>query len=251
MAASPAGAGNSPDASDAVTARTPARWRLEFKRQNTARGTPEESTKTTGKIERLLDGPVSLLRLEVPFPDEKDDFSGSPLNPRLGDVKARLGFRAFEAGGLRFPSFVELSFPTADPESLGSGRYQLSAGIRMLVPLTLPFANAAAHQSQGEIQIEQVNAFGGDGSRDDINRTKFEFILSDVWRQQYTGKLKLKPTLDWVRAGDGGAVFEVEGGMRFARVWRTWLMLGHRVWGDEGVGGTYSKRVEIGIDRTF
>jgi hypothetical protein len=235
----------------AATIQLDGHWRLEFKRQNTARGTPDESTKSVIKIERLLDGAVTLLRLELPFPDERTDFTGSPFDPRLGDIKTRVGFRAVEAGRYAFPSFIEFTFPTAGPQSLGSGHYQLAAGVRMLAPLKLPFDDSASHQSRLEFELEQVNSFAGDADRKDINHTKLEFVLSDVWRRQYTGKLKLKPVVDWINDGETGAVCEVEGGMYFARGWRTWLMLGHRVWGPEDVASTYSTRMEIGIARTF
>lgn len=235
----------------AATAQHGGNWRLELKRQNTARGTPDESTKTVFKIERLLDGPVALLRLELPLPDERTDFTGSPFEPHLGDIKTRVGFRAFRAGGYSFPSFIEFTFPTANPESLGSGHFQMAAAMRMLVPVTLPFEEPGSHQSRLEFEAQQVNSFAGDADRKDIHHTKLEFVLSDVWHRRYTGKLKLKPVVDWIQDGETGAVFEVEGGVNLARGWRTWLMLGHRVWGPEDVAGTYSKRVEIGVTRTF
>jgi hypothetical protein len=225
--------------------------RIELKRQNTSRGTPEESTKTTLRVETFFRGPVEMLRFDFPFPDEETDFSGSPFNPRLGDIKTRVRFRALEAGGYSFPSFVEVTFPTADPESLGTGKYQLSAGIRMLAPLALPFPDPAAHKSRLETEVQQVNSVGGDPDRKDINYTKFELTLYDIWRRDYTFKLKLKPSVDWVMDGRTGAVGEVEVGLFFARDWRTWLMLGRRLWGPPGIGGTYDDRVELGLARTF
>src|SRR4051812_3681198 len=101
--------------------------RLELKRENTARGSPGESTKTTLRVETFLDGPVAPLRVDLPFPDEKTDFEGSPFNPKEGDFKVRAGFRPLRAWGYTFPSFVEVTFPTADPDEGGTGKYQLSA----------------------------------------------------------------------------------------------------------------------------
>jgi len=82
-----------PAAGDADTERIPAPailralrndWhgRIELKRQNTSRGTPEESTQTTLRIETFFDGPLSVLRVDLPFPDEKTDFEGDPFSPR-------------------------------------------------------------------------------------------------------------------------------------------------------------------------
>jgi hypothetical protein len=229
------------------------KWgRFELKRENTERGTPEESTKTTLRLEKFLEGPIAVLRLDLPFPDEKTDFAGDPFNPRRGDIKLRARFRPWQAGGCTFSSFVEATFPTADPEDLGSGKYQLSAAVRMIVPLTVPlFAEPKAHKSQFESEIQQVNSVAGDPDRKDINYTKFELTLYDVWRGTFTTKLKLKPTVDWMQNGKSGAVGEIEVGRFFARDWRAWIMLGHRLWGPEEIKGTYETRLELGITRTF
>ena len=76
---------------------------MEFKRQATARGTPEETTKSKVKFDYFPDGPVSLLRLELPFPDEDTDFEGRPFNPRPGDLKVRVGMRPVQCGAFRSP----------------------------------------------------------------------------------------------------------------------------------------------------
>lgn len=89
-----------------------------------------------------------------------------------------------------------------------------------------------------------------DPSRKDINYTEFEVTLYDLWRKQYTLKLKLKPTVDWIQDGDTGGVGELEVGMFFARDWRTWLMFGRRLWGPSSIQRTYSDRVEFGINHT-
>ena len=68
---------------------------FEFKRQNTSRGTPEETTKTNLKFDYFPpEGVVSLLRLELPFPDKTTTFAGNAFDPAFGDAKTRVGFRA-------------------------------------------------------------------------------------------------------------------------------------------------------------
>jgi len=229
------------------------RWhgRLELKRQNTSRGTPEETTQTTVRIESFFDGVVNLLRLDLPFPDEKTDFAGSPFHPRMGDVKIRARFQVPRVSGHALLPFVEATFPTADPESLGSGKYQLSAGVRLRVPLSLPVAHPNDHEARFETELQQTNSVGGDSGRTNINYTKFEFTLYDLWRAKYTFKLKLKPTVDWMQNGKIGTVGEVEGGMFFERHWRVWLMAGRRLSGPQGIKETYSDRLELGLARTF
>jgi hypothetical protein len=61
----------------------------------------------------------------------------------------------------------------------------------------------------------------------------------------------VKPSVDWIKDGKTGSVGEIEGGLFFARHWRTWLMLGRRLSGPEGIKGTYDTRVELGLARTY
>ena len=232
------------------------RGRLELKRINTSHGTPEETTRTALRVETFLDGAVNLLRVDLPFPDADTDFEGSPFDPRLGDIKVRTGFRTLKSGSLSFPSFAELTVPSANPSSLGTGKYQLGLGIRMLVPFKAPVSGAEAHAMRFEAEVSQTTSFLGDAARADVNYTKLELTFYDFWRERYTLKLKLKPAWDHAR-DEAGAVAEIEAGFYFGeklgaqRAWRTWLMLGARVAGPDDVSSTYNTRVELGLARTF
>lgn len=235
-------------AADGVNAMpAPQRWLLELKRQATDRGTTDETTKTQIKLEYFPDSAVQLLRLEVPFPDEKTDFAGDPFSPRLGDVKLRAGFRAVPVGGRPLASFVELTLPTASPESLGSGKYQLGLGLRTRVPLTL---SPNARGQSFSAQLQQVASVAGDAARKDINQTKFEFELRQDWAQRRFLKITAKPVIDWVGHGRTGAVAELEGGWSIGGDWTLALMGGALLWGD-GVPGTYGKRGEIKVSYRF
>jgi hypothetical protein len=225
--------------------------RVELRRQATSRGTPEETTKTLVRIETFFTGTVDLLRVDLPFPDQRTDVEGSPFDPRVGDIRVRLGFKPFRAREYAFPAFVEVSFPTADPAFLGSGKYQLGPGMRMLTPVNLPILGHASHQSQFEARLQQVISVAGDPSRKEINYTKVELRLTDVWREAFTFKLRLKPEIDWEQDGKTGAVGELEGGKNFAGDWRAWVMLGARLWGPSNIPTTYNTRIELGIARTF
>jgi len=225
--------------------------RVELKRQNSEHGTPGESTKTMLRIDTVFAASVNLLRFDVPFPDDDTTFGGNPFDPRMGDLKTRIGFVPFTSGGYMLATFVEATFPTASRESLGSGKYQLSAGARMLAPLALAVDDPYAHAAQLELEVQQVNSVAGDPEAKDINYTKFELTLDDTWRGTYTFKLKLKPAVDWTQNGRTGSVAEIEGGLFFRRDWRAWLMFGHRATGPSGIPSTYSDRIEIGIARKF
>ncbi len=244
LAASSAGAARGEEAAAAGIppgAGAAKRWLVEFKRQATERGTPEETTKTQLKLEYLPDGPVTLLRLEVPFPDETSSFSGSPFDPDFGDMKLRAGFRAVDILVRPVTSFLEVTFPTANPESQGAGKYQLSEGIRTTWPLG---TGPEGRRNSLSAQLQQVVSTGGDAARSDINQTKIEVEARTAWPRGHFAKATFKPLVDWVGDGQTGAVLELEGGWAANRDWTVALLGGLRVWG-AGVPGTYGKRVEL------
>jgi hypothetical protein len=224
-------------------------WRFEVKRQNTDHDTPGESSRTTLRLEALPgEGSVALWRLDLPFPDEKDTFSGSPFDPRLGDIKLRARLRPADVGGAPVSFFSELTFPTADPDSLGQGKYQVMAGAETFYPLDS--ISSDDHKLSFSPQIQQVVSVAGDQDRKDINYTKFELALRDVWRKAYSLKFTAKPVIDWVQDGKTGAVAELEGGVTLEQGWRVLLILGGRLWG-EGVPSTYGTRVELTVGKNL
>ena len=249
----PASESNPPQADPSAdhAAESPApRWKVELKRQDTDRSTEGESSKTTVRLEAYPSGtPLSMLRLDLPFPDDRTDFLGSPFDPHLGDISVKAEGKAFQAGGLPLSPFLELSFPTANPQSLGQGKYQVTLGVETSVPLASFKVGATTHKVSFAPLIEQGVSVAGDKSRKDINYTKLELGLRDDWRN-YTLKLTLKPVIDWEQSGQTGAVTELEGGVNFERGWYVRLMLGHRTWGGS-VPSTYGTRAEFTLGRMF
>ena len=218
---------------------------IELKRQATSRGTPEETTKTNLKFDYFPDHSiVGLLRLELPFPDEKSTFEGSAFDPDFGDAKVRVGFRATEVLSHPTTSFLELTLPTANPESQGTGKAQISAGAKPTFALSPGPSWLGSPKQAFSVQIQQVVSFGGDQTRKDINQTKFELEWRDTWAGGHYGKVTAKPVVDWVGDGKTGAVLEVEGGWVLDRRWTLALMAGGLLWG-EGVPSTYNTRVEL------
>lgn len=223
-----------------VAADEKPRWNLEVKRQNTGRGTEDESTRTTLRAEWMpAEGALSQLRLDVPLPDAKTDYEGDLLEPRLGDIKIRLSARRIDLGAPWIP-YAGLTFPTAH-DDLGTGKYQLSPGVRTSFPWKEVTLGAL---------LEQVVSFGGDAARKDINYTKLELSVRDTLGSGWVGKATLKPNIDWVQDGKTGGVIELEGSTTFGGGWRFVLMGGYLLWG-KGVQGTYGKRVELTLARTF
>ena len=239
------------DEQEAAPAAFFPRGLVELKRQATARGTPDETTKTQLKLDLFVpDSVVAFLRLELPFPDAKTDFSGSPFDPDFGDAKFRVGFSAVEIAGRPTTSFVEITFPTANPVSQGSGKYQGSVGAKMAFALPPPPAWTHAVRQGFSVQLQQVGSFAGDPTRKDISQTKFELEWRDTWPGGHYGKATVKPVIDWVGNGRTGSVLELEGGWVIDPRWTLALMGGVLLWG-EGVPGTYSRRVELKLAHRY
>lgn len=216
--------------------------RVQVRRENVDHGTSEETTRSYVRSDNFVWG--GMLSFQVAFPDDRTDFEGSPFDPRLGDSKTRFRFAAFPAGGFGVSYFVEATFPTADPEELGSGKYQLSAGVTA--------AKEMAKDSQlfrFTSQLQQVNSVAGDEARPNINYTKLDLSLRDTWRENWL-RVALNTRLDWEQGGKTGAVGELELGQRLGPDWSVWLMAGGRLWG-EGVKATYGSKLMIGLDRWF
>jgi hypothetical protein len=220
---------------------------VELKRQASYRGTPGETTKTNLKFDYFpRESTVSLLRLELPFPDEKTTFKGSAFDPDFGDAKIRVGFRAFDVSGPPAISFVELTFPTANPESQGTGKYQVSGGLRTAFQMPAGAEWLGSPRQFFSVQVQQVVSFGGDPTRSDINQTKFELEWRNVWGHGHYAKATAKPVIDWVGHGQTGAVLDFEGGWWLDPQWTLAIMAGGLLWG-KGVPSTYERRVEIKV----
>jgi hypothetical protein len=221
--------------------------RAELKRDNTDKGTTEETTKTLLRVDSALWG--GIFSVQVTFPDEKTNFAGSPFNPKLGDTKSRYRFAPFTAGPFAMSYFVEATFPTADPSSLGAGKYQASLGLTATTKAPLPESMRASHLLLFTSQFQQVNSVAGDPERTDINYTKVDLSLRDLWGD-YWVKLALNTRVDWQQDGKTGAVGELEGGYVLNSNWKVWFMAGGLLWG-EGVKGTYGTKLSLTASRTF
>jgi hypothetical protein len=190
-----------------------------------------------------------MLSFQVALPDEKTDFGGSPFNPRLGDSKARFRFPSFSGGRWGMSSFIEATFPTADPEELGSGKYQLSAGVTATTRIASPKAMERSHVLRFTSQLQQINSVAGDEAAPDINYTKLDLSVRDTWGMNWL-KGAVNMRADWEKNGKTGAVGELEYGHRLDSNWSIWGMVGGLLWG-EGVKGTYGTKVMLGVDRWF
>ena len=225
-------------------------WHVELKQQVTDRGTIEEDSKTTLRLEATPQHFfLSLVRVDIPF---IEGTNGIRIGPHLGDIKNKLVSRSIPLGGMVLAAVFETTFPTAQPETLGSGKYQLGPGAELRIPLSgaKPAGVPPAWSTSLKPWIEQVFSVAGDESRKDINYTKLELELKAEWRKKLILKLTPKFVFDWEQGGDAGAVLELEGGWNFGRRWGTSLTLGHELWNTDAPA-TYGKKIELSVRFNF
>jgi hypothetical protein len=220
------------------------RGRIQVRRENVDRGTSEETTRTYVRGDTFVG--TGMLSIQVAFPDAQTDFDGSPFDPRLGDSKVRYRFAPFLAAGVGMSWFLEATFPTAH-DDLGTGKYQVSAGVTATTPFPSP-GNLASHYIRFTTQLQQANSVAGDANRQDINYTKLDFSLRDVFGVHWV-KAAFNTRADW-ELHKTGAVAELEYGRRLTKEWSLWGLAGGRLWG-EGVRATYGSKLMIGVDRWF
>jgi hypothetical protein len=227
--------------------------KIELKREFTNRATPEESSRTTLRVEAgIKKGLVSLLRIDIPFVDKQTGDYGDITKQGLGDIKFRVGFCSIPLGTTRLSPLIDVTFPTAVEPELGSGQLQLAPGLRLIVPIPLQWLGASAERLEGsfETQVQQFFSISNDEDFKAINYTKLELTFRTLWLKRFWLSLMPKMALDWEQEKKTGGVLELEGGWLINPRWRTWLKIGHGLWG-AGVPSTYGTRTEVGVSLTF
>jgi hypothetical protein len=227
----------------------PLLWHIEPQRQWIDRGTPQESSKTTLRLEATPQKYLSLIRLDIPFVDEKN---GDPITPHLGDILLRFETVSQPVGITGWQFFMETIFPSAKPESLGTGKYQLAPATEVWVPIWDSARDQAppVWRTGAQPLVEQFVSVAGDPSRTNIDYTKIELQLQGSWRNKVSLKLNPKFMVNYVGGVSSAAVFEFEPHWNINRHWELDLTLGHSLWG-VGEPGTYQKKLEFWVRFNF
>jgi hypothetical protein len=244
----PAAAPLDPAATPAGTP-LPTPWRVELKHVMSERGSAEESTRTTVRVEKVLDGFVTLLRLDVPYVDKNNAFASDPTNAGPGDLKARVGFRSLDSGAMRFWPYLDVVFPTANPPRLGKGKYQLGPGVTLFTPLPAPWG-ARGPALRFAPLVQQYLSVAGDPDRADVNYTQLEAELVATWPSRWEVALNPKPVIDWTHGAATAAVLDLKGAWIPSPAWRLWIKPGVRLWGPS-LPATYDRQLELGVRFTY
>jgi hypothetical protein len=187
--------------------------------------------------------------VDIPFVDEKN---GDPITPHLGDIAFKLETVGYPVGVTSWQAILQTTFPTAQPESLGTGKYQLTPGTEVWIPIWASSHGDTPPVWKTGVQplVGQFVSVAGDPSRTDINYTEIETQLQGIWRDKVNVELNPKFFVNYVGGVASGAVFELEPHWKINRRWELDLILGHGMWG-VGEPGTYQKKVEFSVRFNF
>ncbi|HTQ51020.1 MAG TPA: hypothetical protein VMJ12_09945 [Candidatus Acidoferrales bacterium] len=223
-------------------------WDAELRRQWTDRATPEASSRTTLRLEVAPHEFLSLIRLDIPFIDKEN---GDPLTPHLGDIKNRLISSHIPLDDVKLDGVFETTFPSAQPKSLGQGKYQLGPGFEFIFPIWGSGQGATPSPWTVSFKpwLEQNFSVAGSPDFKNIDYTKLELELKAEWKKKLTLKLTPKPVYNWEK-DDSGAVIELETDWHFTRRWYADLVLGHGLWG-VGAPTTYNSMILIALGFDF
>lgn len=215
---------------------------FELKRELTDRGATDQRTQTTLRAELLLSSPISLIRLDVPFVDKKNTFTGDPSNTGLGDLKSRLALAPIPVWGAPLTLYLDLVFPTGG--DLGAGKYQVVPGTESSIRLLSGDAPALFFLPVAE----QYISVAGDATRKSLYYLKFELKVEARW-EHWSVSLNPKPVIDWTGPSTA-SVIDLEGAWIASAHWRLWLKVGRRLWGST-LPSTYDTQAELGVRWTL
>ena len=220
------------------------RGRLELKRINTSRGTPEETTRTALRVETFFDGAVSLLRVDLPFPDADTDSAAARSTRAWGT--SRSGPASARSSPARCVFRLSSSSPCRAPTP------------RRSAPASTSSAPASAcWRRQGAARRVARDAVRGRGVADGFlpwrrrsRRRQLHQARAHAVRPVARAVHAQAQAEAGVRSAkhEQGGVGEIELGAYFGekhgsqRQWRAWLMLGARLDGPDNVASTYNTR---------
>ena len=185
-----------------------------------------------------------LLRVDTPFHRWLDpNRPGLTSAQGLGNLSAVLGWRAYNTPEYAFLIGAASTFPTADDNLLGSGKY--TAGPFIATGRFLPRWESFLF---GVFQ-HQVSA-GGDPSRADISLTQASVQINTIWAERWWSTVQGGWQVNWEQKAKSSMTLEVELGRNVVGRWGLYVRPGVGIWGNTAVGA-YDWNVEVGTRYMF
>ena len=184
-----------------------------------------------------------LLQADVPYIWSDPNQPGAPNQNGLSDLLVRTGARVYSAPGYALFAGTDVTFPTADNQELGSGKYTIAPGLvtaRVFPDIESLLFGLFQHQF----------SVGGDPSRQNISTSRVGVILNTIWGDRWWTQVELDTLVSWEQKAKNSLTIEFEGGHEFTRNWGVWVRPGVGLWGQD-LPGAYDWSIEAGIRRTF
>lgn len=182
-----------------------------------------------------------LLRADVPGVYASPE--GASSDAGIGDVRAQIGWRAFEDPLLRMYFGLGVVLDTAAEDSLGDGWNQI-------VPIAAASGSLPAIRSRLYETIEHFVSFSGDGERRGIATTRTRVRLMTEWSDAVWTQAGGTFVVDWKSGEQTGLALDVEAGRAFGEHVRAWIRPEIGVFGED-VPGIVDWSIAVGVRWLF
>ena len=185
-----------------------------------------------------------LLRTDIPFLRGSDsNRPGVSSESGQGDLAVVAGWRAYNTPEYAFFIGAVSTFPTADENTLGFGKYTVG-----------PFIATGRFLPRWESFLfgvfqHQVSV-GGDPARADVELTRAVAAINTIWAERWWTLVQGAWQVDWERRAKSSMTLEFEVGRNVVGSLGMFVRPGVGVWGQDGIGA-YDWNIEVGIRRTF
>lgn len=185
-----------------------------------------------------------LFRVDVPFLKWTDPNRPGSLSAQgLSDLAVAAGWRAYNTPEYGFFIGVISTFPTADENTLGLGKYTVGPLIA-----TARFLPRWESFLFGVFQ-HQVSV-GGDPARSDFEVTRASMQINTIWPERWWTILQGVWQVNWERNAKSSMTLEFELGRSLIGRLGAYLRPGVGLWGRDLIGA-YEWNIEIGVRYMF
>lgn len=205
-----------------------------------------EGSKRTNNLVARLDVPYHgnfLFRADLPYVWSNPNQPGISNQNGVSDLFVRTGGRVYTDPANVLFAGMDFTFPTADSQQLGSGKYTVGPGV----------ATAHVFPAWGSLfytLLQHQVSVGGDPSRQAVSVSRVQGWFNTIWTDRWWTRLEVVTQVDWERKAKNSMTLEFEAGQRFTKDWGVWVRPGVGLWG-RNIPGAYDWNIEVGIRRMF
>jgi len=182
-----------------------------------------------------------VFRFDAPFALVTPE--GASSDQGLGDVRAQLGWRAFDEPTFSMFIGAAVIFDTASEETLGEGKNQF-------VPYIAASGGLPDIRSRVFEVFEHFSSFSGDPERGGITESKLQLHLMTNWTDAMWTQIGGSFFMDWLGGEHGGITVDAEVGIATSTDLAFWVRPGVGLVGDD-VPGVYDWSVLVGVRWLF